>query len=47
MAAIGVSAIFIGHIPSGQHHITYFRPLQESPAKTLQKRPKRMPKESS
>src|SRR6202158_1115399 len=30
MAAIGVSAILIGHIPSGQGHITYFRKLQES-----------------
>jgi hypothetical protein len=25
MAAIGVSATFIGHIPSGQDPITYFR----------------------
>src|ERR1700704_4458807 len=30
MAAIGVSAILIGHIPSGQGHITYSRKLQES-----------------
>src|SRR5215213_4225659 len=31
MAAIGVSAIFIGHIPSGQDHITYLRKSQDSP----------------
>src|SRR3982075_3950025 len=30
MAAIGISAIFIGHIPSGQGHITYSGKLQES-----------------
>src|SRR2546429_8929897 len=30
MAAIGISAILIGRIPSGQGHITYFRRLQES-----------------
>src|SRR5215213_1869651 len=30
MAAIGVSAIFIGHIPSGQDHITYLRKLRDS-----------------
>src|SRR6266478_6632369 len=30
MAAIGISAILIGRIPSGQEHITYFRRLQES-----------------
>src|SRR3982074_1802887 len=31
MAAIGISAIFIGHIPSGQGHITYSGKLRESP----------------
>src|SRR5438045_3464505 len=30
MAAIGISAILIGRIPSGQGHITYFRTLQDS-----------------
>src|SRR5256886_2108421 len=30
MAAIGISAILIGRIPSRQGHITYFRRLQES-----------------
>src|SRR3981081_1542781 len=30
MAAIGVSAILIGHIPSGQGHITYSGKLRES-----------------
>src|SRR6476660_314904 len=30
MAAIGISSIVIGRIPSGQAHITYFQRLQES-----------------
>src|SRR6478752_9169636 len=30
MAAIGISAILIGHFPSGQGHITYSGKLQES-----------------
>src|SRR3979490_3456884 len=30
MAAIGFSAILIGHIPSGQRHITYSSNLQDS-----------------
>src|SRR5260370_35581229 len=30
MAAIGMSSILIGRIPSGQGHITYFKRLQES-----------------
>src|SRR5258707_4344835 len=30
MAAIGISAILIGRIPSGQGHTTYFRRLRES-----------------
>src|SRR6266513_695661 len=39
MAAIGISAILIGRIPSGQGHITYFGRLQEpsmnSPARVI------------
>src|ERR1700704_2668512 len=31
IAGIGISAIFIGHIPSGQGHITYSGKLRESP----------------
>src|SRR5260221_2247630 len=30
MAAIGISSILIGRIPSGQGHITYFKGLQDS-----------------
>src|SRR5260221_7929244 len=39
MAAIGISSILIGRIPSGQGHITYFKGLQEpsmnSPARVI------------